>query len=133
MQSSVPSMGKKHGKGFNYVFGALIAVIVIAQPLAIVAADERGGEVRWLAAVALVFWLAAAVLLILAVRINHTAGLVAAACCAALSLIAAANPTVNSDGLGGIVVIGLPLFADFFALMIYIALQAIPSSPDRQA
>jgi hypothetical protein len=70
---------------------------------------------------------------VIVARINRTAGLVAAACCGALSLIAAANPTVNSDGLGALVVIGLPLFADFFVLVIYIALQATMAPPDRQA
>jgi hypothetical protein len=65
MHSSNPSMSDRRVKGFNYVFGALVAVIVVAQPVAIVATDERGGELRWFAVVVLIFWLAAAVLLTL--------------------------------------------------------------------
>src|SRR5262245_31942154 len=84
---------------------ALVLVAALAPPLAMLRADERDGDLLGLTAVVFVLWAATGVLVVLTWRADHLTGTVLALIVAVVAVYAAANPTVNSDGLGSLLVV----------------------------
>lgn len=119
--------GSRAGRSREPVFGVLVAAICLLPSVSILIENERGGELAWLAGAVLPLWAGAGVLTFLVNRVDHALGVVLCLVLAVLAIFAAANPTVNRDGLGALVVFGVPLFADMIGLVSYLFVETIRS------